>query len=217
MTIKVLVVDDQQLLRQGLCSLLALSDQVKVVGQASDGEEALSWIAQHPGQTDVMLLDIRMPKLDGIGLLRQLQQTNQHIPTIILTTFDDHDSLLQAIRAGAMGYLLKDVSLDTLVEGIASVHAGNTLIQPAITASLLKGLQGLGPGKEAVAPVETLSEKEKAILRLMASGCSNKEIAQALFKSEGTIKNQVSGILAKLDARDRTRAVLRAVELGIIS
>lgn len=214
--IRVLVVDDQQLLRQGLCSLLALSDQVKVVGQASDGVEARQWLLDHPGAVDVMLLDIRMPRMTGIELLNTLKQDKALLPTIMLTTFDDHESLMGALSAGAKGYLLKDVSLETLVDGIAAVYNGESLIQPAITNTLINSLQGLNIATESPAPIEPLSGKEKEILRLMASGCSNKEIAEALFKSEGTVKNQVSTILAKLDARDRTRAVLRAVELGII-
>ena len=214
--IRVLVVDDQQLLRQGLCSLLSLSDKVEVVGQANDGVEAREWLQANAGKVDVMLLDIRMPRMTGIELLNHLKQDGTLLPTIMLTTFDDHESLMGALSAGAKGYLLKDVSLETLVDGIEAVHNGESLIQPAITNTLINSLQGLNTTPDGPAPVEPLSAKEKEILRLMASGCSNKEIAGALFKSEGTVKNQVSTILAKLDARDRTRAVLRAVELGII-
>ena len=214
--ISVLVVDDQQLLRQGLCSLLSLSDKVDVVGQANDGVEAMNWLQNNPGRADVMLLDIRMPRMTGIELLEALNKANASIPTIMLTTFDDHENLMGALRAGAKGYLLKDVSLETLVEGIEAVNAGESLIQPAITTTLINSLQGLNTVTEEPEQVEPLSSKEKEILRLMASGCSNREIAGALHKSEGTVKNQVSTILAKLGARDRTRAVLRAVELGII-
>lgn len=215
--ISVLVVDDQQLLRQGLCSLLSLSDKVDVVGQANDGVEAMNWLQNNPGRADVMLLDIRMPRMTGIELLEALNKANASIPTIMLTTFDDHENLMGALRAGAKGYLLKDVSLETLVEGIEAVNAGESLIQPAITTTLINSLQGLNTVTEEPEQVEPLSSKEKEILRLMASGCSNREIAGALHKSEGTVKNQVSTILAKLGARDRTRAVLRAVELGVIS
>ncbi|WP_420934562.1 response regulator [Alteromonas sp. A081] len=214
--IRVLVVDDQQLLRQGLCSLLGLSDKVDVVGQANDGVEAMKWLQDNPNGADVMLLDIRMPRMTGIELLSALKKANALVPTIMLTTFDDHESLMGALRAGAKGYLLKDVSLETLVEGIEAVNAGESLIQPAITTTLINSLQGLNTSYDEPEPIEPLSGKEKEILRLMASGCSNREIAAALYKSEGTVKNQVSTILAKLGARDRTRAVLRAVELGII-
>ncbi|WP_032094713.1 MULTISPECIES: response regulator [unclassified Alteromonas] len=217
--IKVLVVDDQQLLRQGLCSLLGLSDKVEVVGQANDGVEAMNWLHDNPNGADVMLLDIRMPRMTGIELLEALNKANasiSSIPTIMLTTFDDHENLMGALRAGAKGYLLKDVSLETLVEGIEAVNAGESLIQPAITTTLINSLQGLNTSCDEPEPIEPLSSKEKEILRLMASGCSNREIAGALHKSEGTVKNQVSTILAKLGARDRTRAVLRAVELGIL-
>lgn len=215
--IKVLVVDDQQLLRQGLCSLLSLSDKVEVAGQASDGLDAMKWLQDNPHGADVMLLDIRMPRMTGIELLSALKQSDTLIPTIMLTTFDDHESLMGALSAGAKGYLLKDVSLETLVAGIETVNAGESLIQPAITTTLINSLQGLNAETEEHEQVEPLSSKEKEILRLMASGCSNREIASALYKSEGTVKNQVSTILAKLGARDRTRAVLRAVELGVIS
>ena len=214
--IRVLVVDDQQLLRQGLCSLLSLSDKVEVVGQANDGVEAREWLQANAGKVDVMLLDIRMPRMTGIELLNHLKQEGTLLPTIMLTAFDDHESLMGALSAGAKGYLLKDVSLETLVDGIEAVHNGESLIQPAITNTLINSLQGLNNAPNGPTLVEPLSAKEKEILRLMASGCSNKEIAGALFKSQGTVKNQVSTILAKLDARDRTRAVLRAVELGII-
>ena len=186
------------------------------MGQANDGVEAREWLQANAGKVDVMLLDIRMPRMTGIELLNHLKQEGTLLPTIMLTTFDDHESLMGALSAGAKGYLLKDVSLETLVDGIEAVHNGESLIQPAITNTLINSLQGLNTTPDGPAPVEPLSAKEKEILRLMASGCSNKEIAGALFKSEGTVKNQVSTILAKLDARDRTRAVLRAVELGII-
>jgi DNA-binding NarL/FixJ family response regulator len=123
---------------------------------------------------------------------------------------------MQAIKSGAKGYLLKDVSLDTLVQSIETVHAGNTLIQPAITQRLIAGLKGKSSEFESAEIPETLSKRETEILRLMAAGCSNKEMADSLFRSEGTIKNQVSSILAKLGVRDRTRAVLKAIELGVI-
>ena len=208
--------DDQTLIRQGLTSLLQISEQVDVVGQASDGEQALAWLVANPAGADVMLLDLRMPKLDGIATLHALRANYISIPTLILTTFDDHTMLLDALKAGARGYLLKDVELETLVEGIARVHAGDSMIQPTITSSLVQALHGLTSEFDAYDKPEALSVREKEILRLIAADCSNKEIAQALFKSEGTVKNQVSGVMAKLGVRDRTRAVLRAIELGII-
>lgn len=214
--ITLLLVDDQQLLRQGLASLLALSDKVQLMAQASDGERAFTWLQEPPNKVDVILMDIRMPKLDGIQTLRKMSEHGITTPVIILTTFDDHELLLQALKAGAKGYLLKDVSLEKLIAGIEAVHRGEKLIQPSITFTLMDSLKGLKSDFEHYQQPEALSDKELEILRLMAAGCSNREIAQSLFKSEGTVKNQVSSLLAKLGVRDRTRAVLRAIEQGLI-
>jgi DNA-binding NarL/FixJ family response regulator len=215
--INVLLVDDQTLVRQGIHSLLSLSDKVEVVAQASDGQEALNAInLAANGGIDIVLMDIRMPNLNGIETLNKLKEMQCTIPVIMLTTFDDHESVMKALQAGAKGYLLKDVSLETLVEAIQTVNAGNTLIQPAITERLIQGLQGVKGEFESSDMPEALSNRETEILRLLAAGCSNREMAESLFKSEGTIKNQVSSILSKLGVRDRTRAVLKAIELGII-
>lgn len=214
MTIKLMVVDDQTLVREGIKSLLGLSDKVTVVAEAENGEDALDVLNNN--EIDVLLMDIRMPKMTGIEAMQALSESKVTTPVIMLTTFDDHQLVLEAITAGAKGYLLKDVSLETLVEGIEKVHAGETLIQPAITEKVLQGLQGKRTDFDSFEKPESLSEKEVEILRLMAAGCSNKEISQAMFKSEGTVKNQVSNVLAKLGVRDRTRAVLKAIELGVI-
>jgi DNA-binding NarL/FixJ family response regulator len=214
--INVLLVDDQTLVRQGINSLLGLSDSVKVVAQANDGLHAIAVIQDQEVKIDIILMDIRMPNLDGIQTLLKLNELCIKIPVVMLTTFDDHESVIKAIKAGAKGYLLKDVSLETLIEAIKTVDAGKTLIQPAITERLIQGLQGIKGDFESSEIPEPLSQRETEILRLMASGCSNREMAESLFKSEGTIKNQVSSILAKLGVRDRTRAVLKAIELGLI-
>ncbi|GAB5379204.1 MAG: response regulator transcription factor [Aliiglaciecola sp.] len=216
MSIKVMVVDDQTLVREGIKSLLSLSDKIQVVAEAADGQQALDEIClQNP---DVVLMDIRMPiktGIEAVALINQWEPGSQP-PVIMLTTFDDHQLVMQAMQAGAKGYLLKDVSLETLVEAIETVHAGETLIQPAITERVLQGLQGKQNEFDSIETPEPLSTKEVEILRLMAAGCSNREISQAMFKSEGTVKNQVSNVLAKLGVRDRTRAVLKAIEQGII-
>ena len=216
--IRVMLVDDQNLVREGIKSLLNLAGHIDIVGEAGDGEEALSLFA--PLAPDVVLMDIRMPKLDGVSTLKQMKDTGIDIPVIILTTFDDHELVLNAIRAGARGFLLKDVSLESLVEAIDCVHRGETMIQPAVTERVIKGfteLQKDGGNRVEKDPVQDpLTQREIEILRLMAGGYSNKEISRAIFKSEGTIKNHVSNILAKLGVRDRTRAVLKALELGII-
>jgi DNA-binding NarL/FixJ family response regulator len=205
MTISLMVVDDQTLVREGIKSLLS---------EASDGQQALDVLRK--ASPDVVLMDIQMPKLTGIECVKALQEISEPPPVIMLTTFDDHQLVLEAIQAGAKGYLLKDVSLETLIEGIETVHGGERLIQPAITERVIKGLQGKRNEFSSISEPESLSEKEREILRLMASGCSNKEISQLMFKSEGTVKNQVSNVLSKLGVRDRTRAVLKALELGLI-
>ncbi len=215
MSIRVLLVDDQMLVREGIKGLLNLSDKVTVVGEAADGSEVKEAIEK--SQPEVILLDLSMPKMDGLQTLDMLRQQAIDIPVIILTTFDDHEYILKGIQAGAMGYLLKDVSLDSLVSGIETVAAGKRLVQPAITERLLQGLQGVKTEFSVPDTIETLSPKELEVLGLMASGCSNKEISQALHKSEGTIKNHVSNLLAKLGVRDRTRAVLMAIEKGILN
>ncbi|MBV1909977.1 MAG: response regulator transcription factor [Kangiellaceae bacterium] len=215
MSVKVLLVDDQMLVREGIKGLLNLSDEVKVIGEANDGSQVESILKSC--KPDVILLDLSMPIMDGIATLAHLRDRGCKIPVIILTTFDDHEFILKGIQAGAMGYLLKDVSLDTLVDGILTVHNGNRLVQPAITERLLQGLQGVKSEFTAPEMIEDLSPKELEVLGLMASGCSNKEISNALHKSEGTIKNHVSNLLAKLGVRDRTRAVLIAIEKGILS
>ncbi|MEM6818371.1 MAG: response regulator transcription factor [Pseudomonadota bacterium] len=213
MPIRVALIDDQMLVRQGIAGLLALSDAVEVVAEADDGAEAVVLVEAH--SPDVVLMDMRMPRLNGADAIRALTEAGSSVLVIILTTFDDHEQVLDGIRAGAKGYLLKDVSLDDLVAAIESVARGETMIQPALTQTLLKGL-GERSGDATSDSVEPLSPRETEVIRLMAGGYSNKEISQALSKSEGTIKNQVSNILSKLGVRDRTRAVLKAIELGLI-
>ncbi|WP_100656040.1 response regulator [Alteromonas flava] len=216
---RVLLVDDQALVRSGIKSLLSLSESVTVVDECADGLAAVQWLtAENPPAVDIVLMDIRMPQLDGIGALQQLAEAGVNTPVLMLTTFDDHELILQAVHAGAKGYLLKDVSLETLIEAIDAVIAGNSYIQPAITERLLSCMQTSTPQRasDQQIVIEPLSVKEQEILRLMAAGCSNREIAHSMHKSEGTIKNQVSSILAKLGVRDRTRAVLKSIELGII-
>lgn len=213
--IRVFLVEDQAIVRQGLRSLLDLVDDIEVVGEATDGDEA---VAEIPGAApDVVLLDLRMPKLDGLGVLEQLDKSGRLPPTLILTTFDDDSSLLESIRAGAKGFLLKDVSLDQLANAIRTLACGGTMIQPAVTARILKGLEGIRLEFDSLDPPDPLTERETEVLRLMAGGYSNREIAGAFELAEGTVKNHISSILSKLGVRDRTRAVLKAVELGIIT
>lgn len=208
-----MLAEDQNLVRQGLCNLLELSDNIEVVGQVVDGSEVVDGIKRY--QPDVLLLDIRMPKMTGIEALHAMRENDVTVPSIILTTFDDHQLVLEGMQAGAKGFLLKDVSLESLVNAIERVHQGETLVQPAITERILKGLSNLVSSQDEPELTEKISPKELEVLRLMAGGYSNREISLAIHKSEGTVKNQVSSILDKLAVRDRTQAVLRAINLGL--
>jgi DNA-binding NarL/FixJ family response regulator len=212
--IRVALVDDQTLMRQGLRSLLDLTDDIRVVMEASDGEQALA--ALRKAETDVLLLDVRMPRASGLDVLRELREIGRATPTILLTTFSDDSVALEGVRAGAKGFLLKDVSLEDLAGAIRTVAAGGTLIRPAVTERARRGVQQNPPPIEGLDPPDALTAREAEVLRLMAGGYSNREIAEALGTAEGTVKNQASVILSKLGVRDRTRAVLKALELGWI-
>ena len=157
-----------------------------------------------------------MPEMDGIEAVSQLSKEFPSVAVLMLTTFDDHASVIAAIQAGAKGYLLKDVSLETLVDAIEALYRGESWIQPVVTERIIKGLQSVRPQTPTTDLVEPLTDKELAVLRLVAAGLSNQEIAESLFKSTGTVKNQVSSLMAKLEVRDRTRAVLKAIELGLL-
>jgi len=210
--IRVVVADDQTLVRRGIRGLLELGEEVVVVGEAGDGDEALAMVdAERP---DVLLLDLRMPGRDGISTLEALGESGDAPPVLVLTTFDDDELALRALRAGARGFLLKDVTLDSLLSAIRTLHAGGTALQPALTERLLRG-----PVRrdDALDPLpEPLTPREVDVLRLMAAGYSNAEIASALHLATGTVKNRVSDVLVKLGTRDRTRAVLRALDLGLL-
>ncbi|KHT59834.1 LuxR family transcriptional regulator [Alteromonas macleodii] len=214
MKTRLILVEDQMLVREGIKSLLGLDDSVEVVGEYENGQQLID--SENGSNCDVILMDIRMPKLSGIDTLLALSDKGISTPVLMLTTFDDHELVNGAMRAGAKGYLLKDVSLETLVDTITQIKNGKTLIQPAVTEKVLQGLKGLNVEFESFENPEPLTEKEVEILRLIAAGYSNKEIADAMFKSTGTIKNQVSSVMAKLGVRDRTRAVLKALEQGIL-
>jgi DNA-binding NarL/FixJ family response regulator len=212
--IRVVLVDDQNLIRQGVRSLLELAGDISVVADASDGDEGIAVIRRE--RPDVVLLDLRMPKKDGVEVLKTLQLEHALPPTIILTTFDDDAALLEVVKAGAKGYLLKDVSLEHLTAAIRDVAAGGTIIRPVVTERVLRGLEHVRRDFDALSPPDPLTRREIEILRLMAGGYSNREIADALGTAEGTVKNHASSILSKLGVRDRTRAVLKALELGYI-
>ncbi len=212
--IRVLLVDDQHLVRSGIAGLLGLTPDIEMVGEAAGGEEALELVAAKV--PDVMLLDVRMPGMSGIEVLARLNEAEYFPPTILLTTFDDDEALLAGMRAGARGFLLKDISLERLAEDIRHVAAGGSAIRPSITERVLRGLRSLSPEFECLEPPCRLTSRETEILRLLASGLNNREVALALGTAEGTVKNQVSSILSKMGVRDRVRAVLRGIELGWI-
>jgi DNA-binding NarL/FixJ family response regulator len=212
--INVLLADDQTLVRQGIRSLLALTPDIRVVAEAEDGEVALSLIMTT--QFDVVLLDVRMPKKTGLDVLQAMKHRPQAPPAIILTTFDDDAVAASAMKLGAKGYLLKDIGKNELAEAIREVFSGKTIWNPVVTERVVRGLDKLRPGFAAIEAPTALTPRETEILRLMAAGSSNREIAELLGTAEGTVKNHASSVFQKLGVRDRTRAVLRAIELGYI-
>lgn len=210
---RVVVVDDQTLVRQGIRTLLEIA-AIDVVGEADDGRAALDVVtAVAP---DVVLLDLRMPRYDGLWTLRELRERGIDVPVLVLTTFDDDTLVLDALRAGARGYLLKDVTVEQLTRAVRTLADGGTLVAPSITSRMLRALRTVPPASDAVPPAQPLTARETEVLRLMAEGYTNREISGALSLVEGTVKNHVSTILLKLSARDRTNAVLRALHLGIL-
>ncbi|MGV7197258.1 response regulator [Xanthomonas axonopodis] len=206
---RIALADDQILVRAGLRALLQ-QQGVEVVCEADDGQGLLDALVSTT--VDVVLSDIRMPGVDGIQALQQLRARGDRTPVLLLTTFDDSDLLLRATEAGAQGFLLKDAAPEDLREAIERVAHGETLLQPVSTDPVRARYQF----RDQQPPRETFSEREVAILRLLAGGYSNKEIARPLFLAEGTVKNYVSTILEKLGTRDRTRAVLKAITLRVI-
>lgn len=208
---RVVIVDDQALVRQGIAGLLQVAG-IEVVGEADDGRAGLDVIAAT--LPDVVLLDMRMPRFDGLWLLDQLAKRGIDVAVLVLTTFDDDELVLGALRTGARGYLLKDVTLEQLTHAVHALAAGGTLIAPALSDRMLRAIRSrpLPPGP----PATPLTERELDVLRLVASGYSNREIAEGLFLAEGTVKNHISTILTKLGARDRTNAVLRALHEGVL-
>ncbi|UOX91330.1 response regulator transcription factor [Amycolatopsis sp. FBCC-B4732] len=214
--VRVLLVDDQALFREALGTLLATHDGIDVVGEAGNGEEALSRAAALT--PDVVLMDLRMPVLDGVGATRRLRLAHPAVQVIALTTFDDDEDVFAALRAGAVGYLLKDVSSARLIEAVLAAARGESVLQPSVAAKVVARFAQLAdapePGPQPL--VVPLSDRELEVLRLLAGGRSNREIATTLFLAEGTVKNHVTNLLGKLGARDRTQAALRARDLGLL-
>lgn len=212
--IRILLVDDHAVVRQGLRSLLDLAPDFRVVGEASDGEEGLRLVAEL--DPDVTLLDVRMPRMSGLDALEALRRTEPHRRVLLLTTFDEDAVVLRALRFGVQGYLLKDVTFEELSDAIRRVARGEMLLPPGLHERVARGLAEMPRDFPSADLPEGLTRREVEVLRLIARGLSNREIADALGTAEGTVKNQTSSILSKLGVRDRTRAVLRAVELGYL-
>ncbi|MCO7190662.1 MULTISPECIES: response regulator transcription factor [unclassified Pseudoalteromonas] len=204
--VKVHIVDDQALVRQGMQALLGLCEDIQCSGSSANGLAFINDYQAGQIEADVVLLDMRMPELDGLGVLEQLKHTQNAPKVLILTTFDDTTKLQHALALGANGCMLKDAELEELHSAIHSVHSGKLVIQSALSTVFSRTANIL----------DDLTEREKQILVLIAQGHSNKEIAAQLFKAEGTIRNHVSNLLSKLQVRDRTQATLKAVELGLV-
>lgn len=213
--IRVVLVDDQTLMREGLRRLLELAGDIAVVAEARDGEEAIVTILRE--RPDAVLLDVRMPRKSGTEVLRFLRDAGCLPPTIMLTTFDDDAALIEGMRAGAKGYLLKDVSLDDVTQALRHVASGGSLFRPAVTERIRREAADLPQEFESLDPPDRLTRRETEVLRLMAGGYANRDIAEALDASEGTIKNHVSSILSKFGVRSRTQAVLKGMKLGYMS
>lgn len=211
--IRVLLADDEQLIRQGFRRLLELYDDVTVTGEAADGEQVLAAIGTQA--IDVVVLDVRMPRLSGLQVLDALRTRESRPACLVLTTFDDPQLLLEAARRGAQGFVSKDIAIEELLAAIRAVAAGATWYQPTLTSSLRQAFDRRRNG-ELLRLRETLTEREVEVLRLMSGGMTNREIAATLRTAEGTVKNQVSSILAKMSAKDRTLAVLTAIEAGMV-
>jgi len=214
--IRIGIADDQELFRDSLKSLLESEPDLTVVGEASNGEEAVKMaVLQNP---DVVLMDLRMPVMDGASATKRILASLQSVKIIVLTTFDDDEAVFDGLRAGAIGYLLKDISPDLLFQAIRSAKRGEYFLLPSITAKVMAEFNRLEhiTKKPEEALLAQISNREMEVLRLMAKGDNNKEIAEELFISEGTVKNHITSILGKLNARDRIQAVIIARQHGLL-
>ncbi len=225
--VRVLVVDDQRLMRDGIASLLSIQPGIEVVGTASNGQEALEQALQL--QPNVVLMDVRMPIMDGVAATAEVRRQLPSCHVLMLTTFDDEEYIVDALRAGASGYLLKDIPAQDLAKAVQAAHKGIYQLDPAVVSKVVASLAGANKAEIPVAaspPVDTplrvsptlndLTSREIEVLRLIATGATNREIAERLVISEGTVKNHISNILSRLGLRDRTQAALYARELGVL-
>ena len=221
---RVLIVDDQALMREGLRTLLDLEDTVEVVGTAADGQDALSQVGSV--RPDVVLMDLRMPIMDGIASTRAIKARYPNVQVLVLTTFDDGDSIHAALQAGASGYVLKDTPSEQLAHDIQAVRSGDASLSPSVARKVITELLSRDQTSQPTGPAhadrvdaegrEKLSDRELDVLRLAAQGLSNREIGARLYITEGTVKNHISSVLSKLKLRDRTQAVLFAREQGLL-
>lgn len=213
--IRILLVDDQTMFRAGMKILLSSQADFEIVGEAADGEEALQKTASL--RPDVVLMDLRMPVLDGAAATRRIHAAHPQVRVIVLTTFDEDEAIFDGLRSGAIGYLLKDAPTDKLYEAIRSAHKGESFIQPSVAARLVAEFSRLSAQPPAMQQLaEPLSAREMDVLRLLANGATNREIASQLVLAEGTVKNYVTNIFNKMGVDDRTSAAMRAKELGLI-
>ncbi len=211
--IRVLIVDDQQLVREGIASLLDIQEGVSVIGTAADGQQAVNQAAKQ--RPDVILMDIRMPKMDGIQATERIQVILPDCKILMLTTFDDEEYIVRSLRAGANGYLLKDIPVAELAQAVRLTYAGISQLAPSIAGMLIDRLTPASSDQRPEDIPTSLTDRELQVLRLLGTGASNKEIAQELYLSEGTVKNHVSSILSQLGLRDRVQAALYAIRHGL--
>jgi len=212
--IRVILVEDENLVRLGLKELLSLDPNIQVVADASDGQQALDVVELT--EADVILMDVRLPYLSGVEVIRQLRQRGSSIPAVLITTFDDEDTFFHALQAGANGFIRKDTSLVELTAALGAAVRGERVLRPAITQSMRTALEMLRPSFESLDLPDPLTKKELEVLALMAAGLSNKEIAASLEVTEATIKTHASTIFSKMGVRDRVRAVLKGLERGYV-
>ena len=216
-SLRLLLVDDQSLFREALRTLLSLQADFEIVAEAENGERAVALAKAH--RPDVILMDLRMPVMGGVEATRRVVAAVPASRVVVLTTFEEDEEIFEALRAGAAGYLLKACSADKLCEAVRAAAKGTSVLEPSVAARMMAELSRLGAkeGRRPAAPLaDPLSDRELSVLKLLAGGCSNKEIGSALSITEGTVKNHMTNVLGKLGALDRTQAALKARELGLI-
>jgi DNA-binding NarL/FixJ family response regulator len=214
--VRVLLVDDQAMFREGLRTLFSVQADLEVVGEAANGEEAVELATRL--RPDVVLMDLRMPVLDGVAATRRIGENRPECRVIVLTTFDDDEAVFEGLRAGAVGYLLKDASSKKLFEAVRAAARGESFLSPSVAAKVVSEFTRLSQrtATHAEELVEPLTERELEVLRLVGTGATNKKIAQKLVIAEGTVKNHLTSVYGKLAVSDRTQAALKARELGLI-